>query len=411
MNQPRRKTPVIDSEELTRHIIVSFRRLSKIAGPHERLQTREFRTACDAIKKIESWIETAISSTMWNSTKELIELLQERYSRETIHNYILYFWPLHLYQGVSLLNELPDVPERVLDIGSGAGSFAMSALLHGASDVTLFDQSRLFLDAAGDLIGRWGYPIHVEEGTWPKKPLPQGPFDLVTIGHAIYEMSNGSHETAIKLIEDALARLNEKGFLVIATSSEEPVNRWFLELRDMVREKGHAIQAPCVWQGHCPAKKHQSSPCYAQRKWEKPTFIKELQRGSGIFLNSLKMSYLIIRSPLMKKLQPAIDPLYRVISPPIDMLGEKRFFLCGTGGKRHIGCRKEFFKDSNAVLPKELRAFQYLERGSLLTFSHIVEKKEAIDLVTDSTLTLVAPADKPMPTIPVETDIVQVVES
>lgn len=395
-NQRRKKHPVVDGDELTRHAIVTFRRISKLSGPGDRLQTREFRTACEAIRNIDTWIETALGNSPENTTKEHLELLDTRYSRHAIMNYLLYFWPLHVYEAISLISELPISPEKVLDIASGAGSYAMGALLHGASEVTLFDQSELFLEAAGDLIGRWGYPIKVQRGLWPKKPLPEGPFDLVIIGHAIYEMSNGSYDIALNLVENALSRLSEKGYLLITTSSEEKVNRWFLELRDKIREKGYEIQAPCIWQGMCPAKKHQSSPCYAQRKWEKPYLLKEIQRGSGIFLNSLKMSYLIIRSPKMAKRSLTTTPLYRVISPPIDMLGEKRYFLCGTEGKKHIGCRKGHI-GNDTPLPKELRAFQFLDRGSLITFSHTLEKNEAVDLVLDSSITLVAPCDRPVP--------------
>ncbi len=395
----RRKIPTIDGDELCRHAIVTFRRLSQISGPGDRLQTREFRTTCEEVQKIETWIETSIpNQDTSTSTKNQLEALQERYTRQSIFNYLLYYWPLHVYEGLSLLSELPYQLNRVLDIGSGPGSYAMSALLHGAQEVTLFDQSELFLHAAGDLLGRWGFPVKVERGLWPKKQLPQGPYELITIGHAIYEISNGSHKIALELIENALSRLSHTGFLLITTASKEPFNRWFLELRDQVRTRNYEIQAPCIWQGECPAKQHQSSPCYAQRKWEKPYLLKEIQRGAGIFLNSLKMSYMIIRSPTMEKRQLSINPLYRVISPPIEMMGEKRYFLCGTKGKKHIGCRVQHASsDQNTELPKNLRAFQFLDRGSLITFEHALEKNEAVELVTDSSISLVAPCDRPVP--------------
>ncbi|MGR3951945.1 MAG: small ribosomal subunit Rsm22 family protein [Chlamydia sp.] len=395
----RKKSPVVNGEELTKHALSSFRRLLKLPGPNDRLQTREFRTSCDIIQLLDTVIETPFALKKPSSAQEHIELISERYSRSTIANYLLYHWPLHLFEGISLINELPNSPKKVLDIGAGAGSYGMSALFHGASEVTLFDQSDFFLEAAGDIIGRWGYPIKVIKGLWPKKPLPEGLFDLITIGHAIQELSFGSHDLALKLIKEASQSLDENGFLLITTSSKDQANRWFLELRDKVIEEGYEIQAPCVWQGLCPAKQHASSPCYAQRKWEKPHFIKEIQRGASIFLNSLKMSYLILRSPKMAKRSLAVEPLYRVISPPIDMLGEKRYFLCGTQGKKHIGCRRGSI-DPKEPLPKSLRAFQFLERGSLISFEQIVEKNEAIDLMADSSLSLVAPCDKPIPEKP-----------
>ncbi len=389
----RRKHPTVNGEELMQHAISTFRRISGLSGPPDRLQTREFRTSCEIIKAIDSWIDTPLEKEGEETSRPIPALLDDRYSRTAALNYILYYWPLHVFESVSLLSELPYAPKRVLDIGSGPGSYAFGALLHGASDVTLFDHSQLFLDMASELIGRWGFTAKREKGLWPRKPLPQGPFDLITIGHSLNEIASGSQEKALNLIENALHRLDENGFLIISLSSKEPHNKTILLLREALSKKGYEIQAPCIWQGACPALLS-SSPCYAQRKWEKPFVMKEIQRGADIFLNSLKMSYLVIRSPLMKKRELVQDPLYRVISPPIDMMGQKRFFLCGTAGKKHMGCR---LPTTEEELPKNLKAFSFLERGSLITVGHHIEKNEAIDLVTDSNIQLVAPPDRPVP--------------
>ncbi len=54
--------------------------------------------------------------------------------------------------------------------------------------------------------------------------------------------------------------------------------------------------------------------------------------------------------------------------PPVDSYTGKRFYLCGTVGKRNLGSHFE-------KQPKEARAFDYLKRGSSLLSKGIRETK------------------------------------
>lgn len=114
------------------------------------------------------------------------------------------------------------------------------------------------------------------------------------------------------------------------------------------------------------------------------------------------MSYLILRHPAAGWPTLPDRSLYRVISPPVDSFHGKRFYLCGTGdngstdpndetgGKKQLGSRLE-------VYPPEARAFEHLRRGELISFSNVLRKQNAIDIVEGSSIRVEAPCGKPLP--------------
>jgi hypothetical protein len=114
----RKKNPTVDLEEIIPVLIGVWRRWRKEPGPPDRLQTREFRTAVEAIKLL-------------NGDKSLLG--EDYFSKpELLGAYLLYQWVVHYQQGLSLIGELPITPKRVLDVCSGPAAFAFAALKHGA---------------------------------------------------------------------------------------------------------------------------------------------------------------------------------------------------------------------------------------------------------------------------------------
>ena len=162
-------------------------------------------------------------------------------------------------------------------------------------------------------------------------------------------------------------------------------------LREEWVKEGFPVQAPCVWRGECPALQAKQ-PCYAQRELQKPYLLKEIQRAAQINLNSLKMSYLLLRHP--KSDWPALPdrPLFRVISPPIETHGGKRYYLCGTDGKGDLGSHLK-------ELPKEARAFDYLKRGELLSIEGALVNKTHFDIILGTRLKIEATLNKPLPSL------------
>jgi SAM-dependent methyltransferase len=327
-----------DLDTLMPELIQAWRRFIKIQGPDDVLQTREFRGVCDEIIKLEEAYKA-------KKTPE--------YTREAIAASILYYFPLHYAQGFSLISELPQVPQRVVEIGSGPAPFALAALKHGAIEAFALDQNEDVLRLGAEVVGRHGYPIAMRKWSYPKNPFPvEGEIDLIILSYCLDEFFQNSKDTQNAFINDCLKRLVPTGHLLIVDRSELSHNERILALRDKFVQQGIAVQAPCVWKGECPALKSKSL-CFAQREFEKPFLIKEIQRKTDIFLSSLKMSYLILKSP--KAAWPeSPNPCYRVISPPIDSPnGEKRYYLCGTIGKKQI------FEERDEKL--------YLQRGALIT--------------------------------------------
>lgn len=319
-------------EAIIPDLIKVWRKFNKLSGPEDSLQTREFRTTCALVQTIETALQTG-------------SIPPGFYSRDIIAASLLYHFPLHYGQGLSLMGELPQVPKKVLEIGSGLAPFALAALKYGAQDVYAIDQSEEALKLGSEVIGRLGYPISMRHYSYGRAPFPfpfSERFDLIILPHCLNELfpldEKGSQEKKLRFIDECLQRLEPTGFLMIVDRSENETNSEILKIRDHFVNKGIAVQAPCIWKGACPALASKS-PCYAQREFEKPYFMKELQRGAGIFLNSLKMSYLILKSPQATWPELHNQPYYRVVSPPVESYQGKRYYLCGKDGKEKLDLR------------------------------------------------------------------------
>ncbi len=382
------RTPDLDIAAIMPLLIGLWRRMHKQAGPPDKLQTREFRGVVEGVKTLQDGL---------HSSKNLIGA---NYFSDPalLGSYLLYQWVVHYQQAMSVLNELPIVPRRVLDVGSGPAPFAFAALRHGAGEVFAADRSAPALELGSTVCGRYGLPLSVRQWDCQKEPMPvTGNFDLIILGHCLEEIFPANQanwkERQDKFISYLLDRLTPQGHLLIVDSSHLESNRRILELRDVLVQRGVPVQAPCVWRGECPALKAKDSPCYAQREFEKPTLIKEIQRATSINLGSLKMTYIIFRSPKAQWPQTANKKLYRIISPPVDSFQGKRYYVCGTDGKKNLGSHLPEH-------PAESRAFEYLRRGELISVEGALETHFALDIIKGSTVAVEAACGKPLEEAP-----------
>lgn len=371
-----KRVPSPDLEELIPILIGAWRRFKKLPGPADHLQTREFRSVVEGIQ------------TLRRQEGDLSH-------PDLLGAYLLYQWVIHYQQALTILNEVPSTPTRVLDICSGPAPLALAALRHGAHDVIAVDKNKKALELGADVCGRYGYPLSIRSWDCLKEKKPfEGSFDLILLGHCLEELfpptQKNWKEAQHEFLTSLLGYLKPEGFLVIIDDSRLETNTRVLEIRDRFVKAGIPVQAPCVWRGECPALKTSNSPCYAQREMEKPYLIKEIQRAAQINANSLKMSYLIFRNPQAgwPSLPPL--PLYRVISPPVETFHGKRFYLCGTEGKKNLGSHFE-------VPPKEARAFEYLRRGELISIQNPLEKQQILDIVEGTIVKIEAACGKPLP--------------
>lgn len=379
----RKPPPKNDLETLIPLLIGVWRRFHKLAGPPDGLQTREFRTVVSLVKHLQDIVNGGQPTQ-----KDYLD------NPEILGAYLLYHWVIHYQQALSLISEIPQTPRRVLDLCSGPAPFAFAALKHGSQDVYALDQSHHALQLGAEVAGRYGLPIQVRRWEFPSSLPVAGEFDLIILGHCLEELFpphvKGWVERQDQFIHSLLHRLTPSGHLLIVGSSLGEPNRRVLQIREAMMKKKIPIQAPCIWQGECPALQATNSPCYAQRELEKPYFIKELQRAAEINLSSLKMSYLLLRNPQASWPKIEDEQLYRIISPPVDSFQGKKFYLCGTQGKKTLSSRL-------SMHPTESKAFEYLRRGDLIAIENPVENKSALEITADTTLKLRAPAGKPVP--------------
>lgn len=375
----------IDLETLIPLLIGVWRRFHKLSGPPDVLQTREFRSVVSAVNTLQKGLETGDAL-----------IGQDYFSQpDLLGAYLLYYWVLHYQQGLSLINELPNPPKRVLDLASGPGPMAFAALRHGAREVMAIDRNEQALKLASEVAGRYGFPLAVRKHSLQQFPLPvEGKFDLIIVSHCLNELFP-NHEKGWKdrqrhWIENLLSSLSTEGSILFVENSILSTNHRLLALRDQLVKDQFPVQAPCVWKGECPALKA-NSLCFAQREFEKPYLIKEIQRAAQINLNSLKMSYLIVRHPEAGWPTLPEQALYRVISPPIETHAGKRYFLCGTDGKKDLGSH---FKEQ----AKEARAFDYLKRGELIAIENPLIRQNHFDIILGTRVKIEAAVGKPLTT-------------
>lgn len=381
-----RRAPEPDLETLMPLLIGVWRRFRKESGPADKLQTREFRSVVASVKLMQEKFDSGKPT-----------LPADYFSDpDLLSAYILYQWVLHYQQGLSLINELPIAPRRVLDVCSGPAPFAFAALKQGSHEVFALDQNSTALQLGGEICGRYGMALNVRKWNCMKDPIipVEGKFDLIILGHCLDDLFPASEKNwpvkQHEFVNRMLNLLTPQGHLLIVDSSYIEANRRVLNLRDQLVKEGIAVQAPCVWRGECPALQVKNSPCYAQREFEKPALIKQIQRSAEINLGSLKMTYIIFKSPGAEWPQLPEKPLYRIISPPVESYQGKRYYLCGTAGKKTLG--SHFTQH-----PPESRPFEYLRRGELISIEGALEKGNAFDIVKGTKIVVEAACGKPLP--------------
>lgn len=365
----RPKVPTPDMESILPILIEKWRRIHKESGPKDCLQTREFRRV--------------VAHILENQKNGSFFL-----NKDTFGAYLLYTWVLHYQEGLSLIGEIPQPPKRVLDISAGSAPFSLAALKHGAKEVIATDTHLQALETGAEFCGRLGFPLTIRQ--WdPLTSTPPpftGTFDLIIVGHQLFNLLKSTDP--LSLIHKLMGYLSVDGHLLLVESSLPEANKRFLTLRDLFAKANIPIQAPCIFQGACPALKSQSV-CFAQREFEKPPFIKELQRAAKINLSSLKMSYLLLKHKDAALPSLPEKRLYRVISPPVEGYAGKRYYLCGQDGKKLLGSHFP-------IPPKEAKAFEFLRRGELISVENSLETKIGLDIINGTRITIEAALGKPV---------------
>lgn len=379
----RKPAPKHDLENIIPLLIQQWRRYRNIPGPGDRLQTREFRSVVKAVGELKNYFSVI-------NDAETIDYFS--HSR-LLGAYLLYQWCISYQEALSLIGELPTPPKRVLDICSGPAPYAFAALRHGATDVIATDRNLDALQLGAEVCGRYGMPLTIRRWDCLNGPCPvEGKFDLIILAHALEEIFPKREKGWVKeqhaFIRSLFDMLEPGGHLLLVDNSTLQTNHRILALRDALVKEGISIQAPCVWSGECPALKTKNSPCYAQREFERPYLIKEIQRAASINLSSLKMTYLLFRHPDADWPTLPEKELYRVISPPVESHGGKAFYLCGVEEKKRLSARTD-------KLPKTAKAFDFLRRGELISIEDAYCHGKDFEITEETKIAIEAALGKP----------------
>ena len=302
--------------------------------------------------------------------------------------YLLFYWPVSYAQARSTLSELTSRPKSVLDLGSGPGPLAFAALDAGAASVVAADRSKPALDLARALATEAGEGIATRDWS-PEKPLPDGKFDLITMGHVVNELYNGQIAPRAQLLEKILERVNPNGSLVVMEPALRETSRALLQVRDVLVERGYAVRAPCMFKGPCPALIKESDWCHAERAWRMPKLVEELARSAGLHKESLKMSYLVL-APKGEQ-WPALPDgtLFRIVSEALEGKGRRRFMACGPEGRVGLAMQEKHETERN-------RLFMKVTRGDVIRITETEERGDGRALNEHSTVEIIANAGRPV---------------
>lgn len=307
--------------------------------------------------------------------------------------YLLFYWPISYGQARQALGELPSRPRAALDLGSGPGPVGFAALDAGAAELTCADRSKAALSLARELAAEAEEALATRE--WdPSRPsrLPDGRFDLVTMGHLLNELFKGAPDATARraaLVEQALSALKPGGTVLVIEPALRETSRALLEVRDVLVEKGFAVRAPCLFRGRCPALLKESDWCHAERTWRMPRLVEELARLAGLHKDALKMSYLALapKGEAWRELPPG--RLFRIVSEPLEGKGRQRYVGCGPEGRMGVALQEKHRAEGNEV-------FFRLRRGDVIAIGDTEQKGDGLALGEGSEVRVVAPAGRPV---------------
>lgn len=285
--------------------------------------------------------------------------------RRALASYLLFYWPVSYAQTRAMLSMARlsgGRPLRVLDLGSGPApcSIAAADLLGGSGTaITACDRSPLALEIASRLAASAGYRFAGVPG-WDalSGALPEGPFDLVVLGHVLNELRAGREDrlgARLSLLDAALARLSPGGALLFLEPALLSTGRDAIALRDRLAAAGRRILAPCLRQGPCPALESEGQTCHSDFAWEVPPVVRELSRRTGLGKDLVKTTAFVVAPGCAESgLRAATSSAdsadsadedgggeYRVVSDPmLNKAGRVRLLLCGASGRFPLSAKR-----------------------------------------------------------------------
>lgn len=322
--------------------------------------------------------------------------------------YLQYFLPVTVGKVAALLQEMPPLPSRalnVLDVGSGPGAGVLAFLdyaLQGTyvcAEVVAVDRSRevlhdaefLWSQVAAAYPGRSAGAFHTVrldlERPGSRAPWKDRAFDLIILSNSLNELFRSEADPIgrrAKLTEQLLSVLADDGTLMIIEPALRGVTREMHQVRDKILAGGHAtVYSPCLHDTPCPALINPHDWCHEERSWSPPAVIREIDAQVGFIKDALKFSYLLLR----KDGRTIVDrgpTVHRVVSELLEMKGDKRAWLCNESGRQLVGRLDKACSDTN-------RVFDDWRRGAIIRVDQIERRGPVGRIVKDSRVDLIRP--------------------
>ena len=312
--------------------------------------------------------------------------------------YLLFYWPVSYAQARQVFGELANRPRSVLDLGSGPGPLGFAAMDAGASEVTCADRSGPALGLVRELATEAEEAIATREWDPMKKtPLPEGSFDVISMGHVLNELF-GKGEGAIPkradVVEAALAKVKKGGSVVVLEPALRETSRGLLQVRDVLVARGYAVRAPCLFKGNCPALIKETDWCHADRPWEMPRQVEAIAQAASLHKESLKMSYLVLAPKGEAWPEPPPGRLFRIVSEPLEGKGRQRYIGCGAEGRVGLAMQERHRSEKSEVFFK-------LHRGDVISVTETEPKGDGLGLTENSEVKRIAYAGARLPGDPV----------
>jgi SAM-dependent methyltransferase len=328
--------------------------------------------------------------------------------------YLLYYWPISYIQISLALAELSLRPRRLLDLGSGPGPAAFAVF---DSDVGLAMSEIVLADSSPAAL-RFADRLFEARNTGPaaRRPapeirrrvldlesveaLPEGPFDLVILGHCLNELWRDHPDRGhlrLRLLERAAELLSHEGALLVLEPATLAASREALSLRDALAERGFGILGPCPGSYPCPAiAAGPDRSCHAEAPWAPIEPLASLAAKAGLDRRSVKCTWFAASkggarpAELTASVSAADIARGRVVSDSmLNKAGRLRYFVCSDGALRSVSARRDDPLAAAAGFPGLARGDWIRLRGA--------ERREGggLGLATNSSLDILSRAPVP----------------